>query len=191
MTHPAAYTTSPPCAGRASLDMPGLTVNFSPCYLSAMRSPSSVVWTFLLCSVIPLASCSTARPVPAPVRVAPPVTPTAVQTPPIPGTPVVLAPEDKALGHFLKSQVALNAGDYDMALSVLEHAVLSRPEHAVPAPAAGHPGLASRQAGRGPGALSSRLLPPSRTISPPSASWPACSPRPARKTKPRRCMNPC
>lgn len=109
------------------LDIPGLTANFGACYPLPMRFPSSVVWAFLLCSLIPLASCSTARPVPTPARVAPPVTPTSVQTPSIPGPPVALAPEDKALGHFLKSQVALNAGDYDTALSELEHAVSHDP----------------------------------------------------------------
>ena len=42
-----------------------------------------------------------------------------------------------------------------------------------------------------PWSIASRSLPRSRTISPPSVSWPACSPRPVRKTKPPRSTNPC
>jgi tetratricopeptide (TPR) repeat protein len=41
--------------------------------------------------------------------------------------PTVLSPEEKALGHFLKGQIALNQNDYDEALSEYEAAVAEDP----------------------------------------------------------------
>ena len=34
--------------------------------------------------------------------------------------PTVLTPEERALGHFLKGQIALNQNDYDEALKLCE-----------------------------------------------------------------------
>ena len=46
----------------------------------------------------------------------------------IPGEPVVLTPAEKALGYFLKAQVAIEQGDQDTALQELEQAVASDPD---------------------------------------------------------------
>ena len=46
----------------------------------------------------------------------------------IPGEPIVLTPAEKALGYFLKAQVAIEQGDQDTALQELEQAVASDPD---------------------------------------------------------------
>jgi hypothetical protein len=66
------------------------------------------------------AACTTARPTPAPLIPPPPPTPPVFK---IPGEPVVLTPAERALGHFLKGQVASNQGDQETALTEFEQAV--------------------------------------------------------------------
>src|SRR5262245_36975978 len=74
---------------------------------------------------IVFAACATTRPTPPSQPPASPVL--APQVFKIPGEPVVLTPEEKALGNFLKGQVALDQGDYDTALTELEQAVTNDP----------------------------------------------------------------
>ena len=74
------------------------------------------MFPFLLGSM--LSACTAAAPV---VRETMPSPPPRVQK--IPGTPVVLQPHERALGDFLKGQVALTRGDYDTALSAFAKAV--------------------------------------------------------------------
>src|SRR6266508_2783070 len=71
-------------------------------------------------------ACSATRSALPPPAVSPPVSPAAVFK--IPGEPVVLTPAEKAPGHFLKAQVAIDQGDQDTALQELEQAVVNDPD---------------------------------------------------------------
>ena len=81
-----------------------------------------------VCLVTALGACTATRPIPPPLPPPAVVAPSPARAAQIPGTPVVLSPEDKALGYFLKSQVALNDGDYATALTELEQAVKNDPD---------------------------------------------------------------
>src|SRR6185295_8120037 len=80
---------------------------------------------FLVFLGVMFSACAATRPTPPPAAPPTPSPPPVVR---IPGEPVVLTPAEKALGHFLKAEVAANQGDQDTALTEFEQAVQADPD---------------------------------------------------------------